>query len=119
MGPRRAPHGRAELPQAPRAARRRRPHSTTLATARPAPGRMLECRVPMEQILEGSLSRFEVPDLLIFLSMGRRTGILVLERPNQETKVFLREGRPVFATSTSDELKLGSLLVRLGKVSAD
>ena len=73
----------------------------------------------MEQILEGSLSRFEVPDLLTFLSMGRRTGVLVLERPNQETKVFLRDGRPVYATSTSDELRLGNLLVRLGKLNAE
>lgn len=73
----------------------------------------------MEQILEGNLSRFEVPDLLNFLSMGRRTGVLVLERPNQETKVFLRDGRPVYATSTSDELRLGNLLVRLAKLSAE
>lgn len=73
----------------------------------------------MEQILEGNLSRFEVPDLLNLLSMGRRTGVLVLERPSQETKVFLRDGRPVYATSTSDELRLGNLLVRLGKLNAE
>ena len=54
----------------------------------------------MEKILEGNLARFETPDLLTFLNMCRRTGVLVLERPDQETKLFLREGRPVFATST-------------------
>src|SRR2546425_9326329 len=80
------------------------------ATIRPA---------PMLKILEGSLDRFEVPDLLSFLGTGGRTGVLVFERPDRESKVFLREGRPVFATSTGEELRFGSMLVRLGKVRAD
>lgn len=71
----------------------------------------------MEKILEGNLARFEIPDLLAFLHMGRRTGVLVLERPEQESKIFLRDGRPVFATSTKDELRFGSVLVRQGRIS--
>jgi len=71
----------------------------------------------MERVLEGDLSRFEVPDLLTFLNVGRHTGVLLLERPLQETKVFFREGGPVYATSTRDSLRLGSLLVRLGKMT--
>jgi len=70
----------------------------------------------MEKILEGNLTRFETPDLLTFLNMCRRTGVLVLERPDQETKLFLREGRPVFATSTQEDLRLGAIVVRMGKV---
>jgi len=73
----------------------------------------------MLKILEGSLDRFEVPDLLSFLGMGGRTGVLVFERPDRERKVFLREGRPVFATSTGEDLRFGSMLVRLGKVRAE
>jgi hypothetical protein len=73
----------------------------------------------MEKVLEGNLARFEAPDLLTFLNMCRRTGVLVMERPDQETKLFLREGRPVFATSTKEELRLGAIVVRLGKVPAD
>jgi hypothetical protein len=71
----------------------------------------------MERVLEGDLSRFEVPDLLTFLNVGRHTGVLLLERPEQETKLFFREGAPVYATSTRDTLRLGSLLVRLGKMT--
>ena len=70
----------------------------------------------MEKVLEGDLSRIEVPDLLTFLNMGHRTGVLALERTEQETKLFFRDGRPVFATSTRDDLRLGSMLVRMGKV---
>src|SRR2546428_10016389 len=70
----------------------------------------------MQKVLEGDLSRVEVPDLLTFLNMGRRTGVLALERSDQETKLFFREGRAVFANSTREELRLGSMLVRMGKV---
>ena len=61
----------------------------------------------MEKVLEGNLARFEVPDLLTFLNMGQRTGVLVMERADQETKLFFRDGKPIFATSTSEELRLG------------
>jgi hypothetical protein len=73
----------------------------------------------MEKILEGSLARFEVPDLLTFLNMGNRSGVFVLERPTQESKLFFREGKPVFANSTKEEFRLGNMLVRLGKVTPE
>ena len=72
----------------------------------------------MDKVLEGSLARFEVPDVLTFLNMGRRSGLLAMERADQETKLFIRDGNPVFATSSRDELRLGSMLIRLGKVTA-
>jgi pSer/pThr/pTyr-binding forkhead associated (FHA) protein len=70
----------------------------------------------MEKILEGSLASFEVPDLLTFLNMGRRTGVLVMEHPDQETKIFFKEGKPIFATSTKEELRIGNMLLRQGKI---
>jgi hypothetical protein len=73
----------------------------------------------MDKVLDGDLSRFEVPDLLTFLSTARRTGVLVLERKDQETKLFLREGKPVFANSSRGDLRFGGILLRLGKISAD
>jgi hypothetical protein len=73
----------------------------------------------MLKILEGDLAKIEVPDLLTFLNMGHRTGVLALERSEQETKLFFHHGRPVYATSTRDDLRLGSMLVRMGKVQAD
>jgi hypothetical protein len=70
----------------------------------------------MEKVLEGDLSRFEVPSLLSFLHLGHRSGVLIMERKDQETKLYLRDGTPVFAASTRDDLRLGPLLVRQGKV---
>ncbi|HET8645537.1 MAG TPA: DUF4388 domain-containing protein [Vicinamibacteria bacterium] len=73
----------------------------------------------MEKILEGDLSRFEVPDLLSLLKAGRRTGVLALERRDQESKLYFRGGDPVYAVSTREELRLGRLLVRQGKLPAE
>lgn len=73
----------------------------------------------MERILEGNLARLEVPDILTFLHMVGRTGVLALERPDQESKLFFRDGSPVYATSSKDELRLGTMLVRMGKVKAE
>ena len=73
----------------------------------------------MEKVLDGDLSRFEVPDLLTFLSSARRTGVLVLERKDQESKLFLRDGKPVFANSTRDDLRFGGTLLRLGRLQAE
>lgn len=70
----------------------------------------------MEQILAGRIARFAVPDLLVFLKISERTGVLVLEHEDAESKIFLREGRPIFATSNREELRLGAVLVRAGKL---
>src|SRR5262245_1593226 len=71
----------------------------------------------MEKSLEGDLASVEVPDLLTFLHQGERSGVLAMERADQETKVYLRQGSPVYAASTRDDLRLGSLLVRHGRLT--
>jgi hypothetical protein len=73
----------------------------------------------MHKILEGDLARLDVPDVLSFLNMGRRTGVLSLEKLDQETKLFFRDGNPVYAASTKEDLHLGAMLVRLRKVTVD
>jgi uncharacterized protein DUF4388/FHA domain-containing protein len=73
----------------------------------------------MEKILEGDLSHFEVPDLLSLVKAGRRTGVLALERRDQESKLYFRAGNPVYAASTREDLRLGRLLVRQGKLPAE
>ncbi len=71
----------------------------------------------MQASFEGQLQRVETPDLLTFVNLGRRTGLLEMERPNQSTKIFFLRGDPVFANSTREGLRLGDVLRRVGKVS--
>jgi hypothetical protein len=72
----------------------------------------------MQKILEGDLAGFAVPDILSLLNMGQRTGVFVLERPDEESKLFVREGSPVFAVATRPDLRLGSMLIRMGRLKA-
>lgn len=71
----------------------------------------------MQASFEGQLQRVETPDLLTFVNLGRRTGLLEMERPNQSTRIFFLKGDPVFANSTREGLRLGDVLRRVGKVS--
>jgi hypothetical protein len=80
---------------------------------------VLESALFMEKSLEGDLASVEVPDLLTFLHQGERSGVLAMERSDQETKLYLRNGSPVYATSTRDDLRLGALMVRHGRLSQD
>jgi hypothetical protein len=45
--------------------------------------------------------------------------VLVLEGRDQESKLFIRSGAPVYATSTREDLRLGRLLARQGRVPAE
>lgn len=71
----------------------------------------------MEPGFQGRLLRIEVPDLLTFVNMGRRTGLLEMERDAQTTRVFFRDGNPVFASCNKEGLRLGDLLLRTNKVT--
>src|SRR4030095_10916276 len=86
------------------------------ATARSSLARVRGARArirstSMEQALAGDLGSFEVPDLLTLLHHGQRSGVLALERADQETKLYLRKGSPVFAATTREDLRLVQVLV--------
>jgi|JI10StandDraft_1071094.scaffolds.fasta_scaffold32287_4 hypothetical protein len=66
---------------------------------------------------QGLIGYVEVPDLFTFVNLGRRTGVTELTRPDQSTRVFFQKGNPVFATSDREGLRLGDLLLRMGKIS--
>lgn len=70
----------------------------------------------MAKAFEGDLALVETADVLTFVNMGRRTGALELERPDQRSRLLFREGNPIFAATSRPELHLRELLVRLGRV---
>ena len=61
---------------------------------------------------QGLVGSVEIPDLLTFVNLGRRTGVTELTRTGQLTRVFFQKGNPVFATSDKEGLRLGDLLLR-------
>src|SRR2546423_8016073 len=68
-------------------------------------------------ILQGDISRIQLPDVLSFVSMIRRSGKLVLRNDNLERTLFWKDGDIVFATSSSPEDSLGQFLLRNGKIT--
>jgi len=68
-------------------------------------------------ILQGDLSRIQLPDVLSFVSMVRRSGKLVLRKGAMERTLVWKDGDIVFATSNSPEDSLGLFLLRNGKIT--
>jgi Domain of unknown function (DUF4388) len=73
--------------------------------------------MPDHPILQGDLHRVQLPDVLSFISMIRRSGRLVLRQKQLERTLVWKEGDIVFATSNSPEHSLGQFLLRNGKIT--
>lgn len=68
-------------------------------------------------ILQGDLSRIQLPDVLSFVSMIRGSGKLVVRSQHLERTIHWKDGEIVFATSNSPEHSLGMFLLRNGKIT--
>lgn len=68
-------------------------------------------------ILQGDISRVQLPDVLSFVSMIRRSGKLILRNGTMERTLVWKDGDIVFATSNSPEDSLGLFLLRNGKIT--
>jgi len=73
--------------------------------------------MPKNHIVEGDLSRIQLPDVLSFLSMIRGTGKLGLVHERMERSIYWKDGEIVFASSNSPEHSLGMFLRRNGKIT--
>jgi hypothetical protein len=67
----------------------------------------------------GNLKTVSFGDVLQLISTGRKTGALVLQRPQRGKKIFFRNGDIVAASSDppTDEERLGQLLLRRGQLT--
>jgi len=68
------------------------------------------------EVLSGTLSHFNVAQLLRLLQAARSTGRLELRRGNDRTDLFVEDGRTLFARASGATLRVGDVLVRRGQV---
>jgi len=108
-------HGRVNLP----AAVVRRLRNQTLEVASCAADHLLLTVQDEKVCLAGTLGEITLPDLLSFLNMFRKTGILRFALPGGEKTLYFREGEIVSAGSTFPEEDLGEILFNLGKVDRE
>lgn len=73
--------------------------------------------MPEPPILQGDLSKIQLPDVLSFIAMIRRSGKLAVRQSRLERTIMWKEGEIVFATSSSPEHSLGHFLLRNGKIT--
>ncbi len=73
--------------------------------------------MPDKPVLQGDLSKIQLPDVLSFVAMIRETGKLVVQRLELERTIHWNNGEIVFASSNSPEHSLGQFLLRNGKIT--
>lgn len=69
--------------------------------------------------LEGSLADLPLPEILQHLREASATGVLTLVSGGARKALYLRGGRVVFATSNLPNDRLGEILIREGKITAE
>lgn len=72
-----------------------------------------------EAVLRGTLGSFKLADVLTFLSMGRKSGTLVLMSEGRRASIAFVNGTVVYAGSNQDKLRLSTILLRKRKISRE
>jgi hypothetical protein len=66
--------------------------------------------------IQGNLSTMSVSDLLQFLAVGRKTGMLRFDRANIVKQIYFEQGLIIGANSNDPKEYLGQLLIHYGKL---
>jgi curved DNA-binding protein CbpA len=69
--------------------------------------------------LKGSLKAFKLPDLLIGMQRGTKTGILEIVSDSIVKRIYIKNGDMIFATSSNEEDQLGEMLLKEGKITIE
>ncbi len=87
-----------------------------VAWAREAGGNI---RVGFERVgnLKGNLKNYKLPDLLIGIQRGTKTGVLEIVSESVVRQVYIRNGDMVFAESSFEDDRLGEMLLREGRIT--
>ena len=72
-----------------------------------------------DAVLSGSLTSFKLPEVLTFLHTTRKSGTLSLTNADREAWVFFDQGELVYAGSNQEQFRLGAILLRKKKITAD
>jgi tetratricopeptide (TPR) repeat protein len=69
--------------------------------------------------IKGSLKEASLPDVIQLLFLGRRTGCLALADRHNFGTIYFDEGQIVYASIVNRRDRLGDILLRSGRISAD
>ncbi len=69
--------------------------------------------------ISGFLKHYPLSDILLDLQRSEKNGILEIKTGSISKRIYIKNGDMVFATSNKEEDRLGEVLLRAGKISAD
>jgi len=69
--------------------------------------------------IKGSLKEASLPDVIQLLYLGRRTGCLALADRHNFGTIYLDEGQIIYASIVNRRDRLGDILLRQGRISAE
>jgi Domain of unknown function (DUF4388)/FHA domain len=72
-----------------------------------------------DAVLRGDIAAFRLADVLAFLSNTRKTGTLLLTHAERQAQLFFEDGALVYAGSNQEQFRLGSILLRKKKITAE
>ncbi len=70
-------------------------------------------------VFRGRLAKISIPLVMASLRQEKRTGVLSLVNAGVHKSVYFKDGKVVFAASSLTQDRLGEVLLRGGKISAD
>jgi len=73
--------------------------------------------IPLEGVLNCWNDPYDLPDLLLAVSRSGKTGRLSFSNPEADKTIYVKDGKIVFAESSSDDDALGQNLLRNGQIS--
>ena len=69
--------------------------------------------------LRGRLADVSLPEMLVFLKVSEKTGVLSVVQTGVRKALYFLDGNVVFAASSLSQDRLGEVLLRGGRFSAD
>src|SRR5207245_3075309 len=92
---------------------------TTCSGTSPWTGADLTGRLRPTMSLAGNLRTMELPDVLQWVSSGRKTGTLYLERHSIQKRIYFQDGGIYTSSSNDPRESMGQLLIRERLVSEE
>ncbi len=73
----------------------------------------------MDETLQGSISKFTLPDIFQLLANGRKTGTLGIQKEDDIVMIYFRQGRIVYAYGPRQNRHVGQMLRERGRLTED
>lgn len=80
-------------------------------------GKGLSIGIERVSPFSGSLSDFAVPDILLGLQRGQKTGVLNIKSGPVHKSVYISQGDTIFSSSNQDSDRLGDVLLKEGRIT--